>query len=262
MELNLQGKVIIVTGGASGIGEAIVREAAKEGAIPVIVNRSTDRGMQLSNELKNAGHECLYVQADLSKEDQCRRVIEETIQALGKIHVLINNAGINDKISLETGNPEAFMRSLQNNLLHYFALAHYALPYLKQTKGNIINISSKTAVTGQGGSSAYIAAKGAQLSLTREWAVELLPFGIRVNAVLPAEVLTPMYQKWLEEFDDPDQKIKEITRKIPLENRMTTVEEIAYTVLFLASDRASHTTGQYLFPDGGYTHLDRAISNP
>lgn len=259
MDLNLQGKVMIVTGGASGIGEAIVREAAKEGAIPVIVNRSSDRGTQLVEELKNTGHDGLFVQADLSVVENCQRVIEETAKAYGKIDVLVNNAGINDNINLEEGNAEAFMASLQNNLLHYYTLAHYALPYLKKSKGNIVNISSKTAITGQGSSSAYIAAKAAQLGLTREWAVELLPYGIRVNAVLPAEVMTPMYQNWLKKFDDPEQKLQEITRRIPLEQRMTTAAEIAYTVLFLASDKASHTTGQYLFPDGGYTHLDRAI---
>lgn len=261
MDLHLKGKVMIVTGGASGIGEAIVKEAAKEGAIPIIVNRSADRGTQLMEELRNSGHDSFFVQADLGIAENCKRVVEETVNAYGKIDVLVNNAGINDNVSLEEGNPENFMASLQNNLLHYYALAHYALPHLKKAKGNIVNISSKTAVTGQGSSSAYIAAKGAQLGLTREWAVELLPYGIRVNAVLPAEVLTPMYRNWLQKFSDPDQKLQEITKRIPLEQRMTTAEEIAYTVLFLASDKSSHTTGQYIFPDGGYTHLDRSIGN-
>ncbi len=259
MDLNLQGKIIIVTGGGSGIGEGLVRASVQEGAVPVIVNRSAARGTKLVQELKAAGHDCLFVQADLSVMDKCKYVVEETVKAYGKIDVLVNNAGINDNIGLEKGSVEAFMASLQNNLMHYYALAHHALPYLVETKGNIINISSKTAVTGQGGTSGYVAAKGAQLGLTRDWAAELLPYGIRVNAVLPAEVLTPMYAQWLQKFDDPEEKLKEITRRIPLEQRMTTTEEIAATVLFLASDRSSHTTGQYLFPDGGYTHLDRAI---
>lgn len=259
MDLNLKGKVMIVTGGASGIGEAIVREGTRERAIPVIANRSPEKGSRLAEELKSAGHDCLFIQADLSIVEQCKKVIEETVQAYGKIDVLVNNAGTNDNVGLQEGSPEAFMESLQNNLLHYYALAHYALPHLIKTKGNIINISSKTAVTGQGGTSGYIASKSAQLGLTREWATELLPYGIRVNAVLPAEVLTPMYRKWLRKFEDPDKKLQEITQRIPLGQRMTTAEEIAYTVLFLASDKSSHTTGQYLFPDGGYTHLDRAI---
>ncbi len=259
MDLQLTNKVILVTGGASGIGEAIVRGAAQEGAIPVIVNRRRERGQKLVAELEQAGNQCLFVQADLSEIDQCQQAITQTVNQLGRLDILVNNAGINDGVGLESGFPEAFMQSLQNNLQHYYSLAHYALPYLKKTKGNIVNISSKTAVTGQGGTSGYIAAKGAQLALTREWAAELLPYGIRVNAVLPAEVLTPMYESWLKSFNNPDEKKAEIERRIPLEQRMTTTQEIADTVLFLASDRASHTTGQLLFPDGGYTHLDRAI---
>jgi len=259
MDLHLTNKVVFVTGGASGIGKAIVKGAAQEGAIPVIVNRSRERGEKLHNELQQDGKKSLFVQADLSEASQCERAIRETIDQLGQLDILVNNAGINDNVELENGSPDAFMQSLQNNLLHYYSLAHFALPHLKKSKGNIINVSSKTAVTGQGGSSGYIASKGAQLALTREWAVELLPYSIRVNAVLPAEVLTPMYKKWLKKFENPDRQKTEIERRIPLEQRMTTPQEIADTVLFLASDRASHTTGQYLFPDGGYTHLDRAI---
>ncbi|MGB3587480.1 MAG: SDR family oxidoreductase [Tunicatimonas sp.] len=259
MDLHLTNKVIVVTGGASGIGEAIVRGAAKEGATPVIVNRRRERGEKLAAELKQAGHSCLFVQADLSEIDQCQQAIQKTVDQLGRMDILINNAGVNDGVGLEKGFPEAFMQSLQNNLQHYYSLAHYALPYLKKAKGNIVNISSKTALTGQGGTSGYIAAKGAQLALTREWAAELLPYGIRVNAVLPAEVLTPMYETWLNSFASPEEKKAEIERRIPLEQRMTTAQEIADTVLFLASDRSSHTTGQHLIPDGGYTHLDRAI---
>jgi len=261
MDLKLKNKVIIVTGGASGIGEAIVRSAVNEGAIPIIVNRSEDKGKELEKELLDGGHQCLFVQADLSKKEACKKAIDETVSKFSKIDVLINNAGYNDSIGLESGSPEQFMESIQNNIFHYYVLAHYALPHLIKSKGNIINISSKTAVTGQGNSSAYIASKAGQLGLTREWAVELLPYGIRVNAVLPAEVMTPMYRGWLNSYDNPEAKLKEITQRIPLEQRMTTPEEIAATVLFTASEQAGHTTGQYLFPDGGYTHLDRAIGS-
>jgi L-fucose dehydrogenase len=259
MDLHLQGKVILVTGGASGIGEAIVCGAADEGATPVIVNRSAERGEQLAQELSKQNKSGLFVQADLVDPSQCERAVAETVAKFGRLDVLVNNAGINDSISLEHGSPEAFRQSFTNNLQHYYTMAHYALPHLIKAKGNIVNVSSKTALTGQGGSSGYVAAKGAQLALTREWAVELLPYGIRVNAVLPAEVMTPMYQRWIDTFDNSQEKLAEVTRRIPLGKRMTTAQEIADTVLFLASDRAAHTTGQYLFPDGGYTHLDRAI---
>ncbi len=259
MDLHLQDKVILVTGGASGIGEAIVRGAADEGARPVIVNRSTERGEKLVQGLREQNLTSLFVQADLVDPSQCKRAVAETIAKFGRLDVLVNNAGVNDSISLERGSPEAFRQSFTNNLQHYYTMAHYALPHLIETKGNIVNVSSKTALSGQGGSSGYVAAKGAQLALTREWAVELLPYGIRVNAVLPAEVMTPMYQRWIDTFDNSREKLAEVTRRIPLGQRMTTAQEVADTVLFLASDRATHTTGQYLFPDGGYTHLDRAI---
>lgn len=122
-----------------------------------------------------------------------------------------------------------------------------------------MNIASKAAVTGQGNTSGYVAAKGAQLALTREWAVELLSAQIRVNAVIPAEVLTPLYQSWIQTFDRPEEKMKSITDKIPFGKRFTTPEEIANAVVFLSSVKASHITGQHWFVDGGYTHLDRII---
>jgi L-fucose dehydrogenase len=139
-------------------------------------------------------------------------------------------------------------------------MAHYALPHLKKSHGCIVNISSKTAITGQGGTSGYASSKGAILALTREWAAELLDSGIRVNAVVPAEVMTPLYRQWLDTFPSPDEKLKTILAKIPFEKRMTAVEEIAAMVVFLLSARAGHITGQHLYVDGGYVHLDRALT--
>ena len=198
--------------------------------------------------------------AELSAPEACASVVEGTIQKLGRLDALVNNAGVNDGVGLECGNPGEFVASLERNLVHYYAMAHYALGALKKARGAIVNISSKTAVTGQGGTSGYVAAKGAILGLTREWAAELLPYGIRVNAVVPAEVMTPLYQQWLATFPDPQQKLKEIVAKIPLEKRMTKAEEVAAMVLFLLSEQANHITGQHLFVDGGYVHLDRALT--
>ena len=152
-----------------------------------------------------------------------------------------------------------FMVSLHKNLVHYYLMAHFALPFLKKSKGSIVNITSKTAETGQGNTSAYAAANGGRNALTREWAVELLKYGIRVNAVVVAECFTPLYQSWIQTFDDPQKKLHEITDKIPLEKRMTTAQELANSVAFLLSERSSHTTGQLIHVDGGYVHLDRAI---
>jgi L-fucose dehydrogenase len=260
MDLRLKGKVVLVTGGAKGIGAAIARGCCAEGAVPVIVDRDEEAGEQLQAELRASRAESGLIIAELSAPEACASVVEGTIQKLGRLDALVNNAGVNDGVGLEHGNPEKFVASLERNLVHYYAMAHYALGALKKARGSIVNISSKTAVTGQGGTSGYVAAKGAILGLTREWAAELLPYGIRVNAVVPAEVMTPLYRQWLSTFPDAQQKLNEIVAKIPLEKRMTKTEEVAAMVLFLLSEHANHITGQHLFVDGGYVHLDRALT--
>jgi L-fucose dehydrogenase len=259
MDLRLKDKVIVVTGGAKGIGAAIVKGCAWEGAIPVIADRDTAAGEKLESELRTAGAACGFFAADLVNPSDCQQVVEESAKTYGQIDALVNNAGVNDKIGLEGGSPSDFVASLKRNLMHYYNMAHYALPYLKQSKGVIINIGSKTAMTGQGGTSGYACAKGGILALTREWAAELLPYGIRVNTVVPAEVMTPLYRQWLETFPSPGEKLETILSRIPLGKRMTTPEEIAATTLFLISPESGHTTGQHLCVDGGYVHLDRAL---
>jgi L-fucose dehydrogenase len=260
MDLQLNGKVVLITGGSNGIGAAIARGCAREGAIPVIVDKDALAGNQLQSELRAQGNSCTFIWFDLLHAENCSKAVDRTLQEFGKLDSLVNNAGINDRIGLESGNPEKYLGSLQRNLFHYYNMAHYALPALKKSKGNIVNIASKTALTGQGGTSGYVAAKGAILALTREWAVELLPYEIRVNAVLPAEVMTNVYRQWLATFPDPQEKLRQVLSKIPLGKRMTSPEEIAATVLFLLSGQAAHTTGQFLFVDGGYVHLDRALT--
>ncbi len=259
MNLNLSDHVILVTGGSKGIGEAITRTLAAEGAVPVIATRSKTATEQLLKEIRDSGQKAYAYLGDLEEVFFCKTVIENTVKELGRIDGIVNNAGVNDGVGLED-DPTAFRKSLSRNLYHYFDLVHYALPYLKESKGAIVNISSKVAVTGQGQTSGYAAAKGAQLALTREWAVSLLPFSIRVNAILPAEVMTPLYRKWLDStFDNPEAKEEEIKSRIPLEKRMTTAQEIAAATAFLLSDQSSHTTGQYWYIDGGYVHLDRSL---
>ncbi|KAM3104461.1 SDR family oxidoreductase [Phormidesmis sp. 146-33] len=254
MDLGLRDKVVIVTGGGSGIGAAVSEVLAEEGAIPVILTRRAPDAAWLGGIARAD-----VVLADLSDDDQCRRAVTEIRARHGRIDGLVNNAGANDSVGIEAG-PDAFRQSLDRNLVHYYTLVHLLADDLRATKGAIVNVSSKTALTGQGGTSAYVAAKAAQLGLTREWAAAFFSDGIRVNAVIPAEVMTPLYANWLKTFDNPEERLREITRRIPLGQRMTTPREIADTVVFLLSPRSSHTTGQWLFPDGGYTHLDRALS--
>ncbi|AKD02277.1 SDR family oxidoreductase [Pontibacter korlensis] len=260
MDLELKDKVIVVTGGAKGIGEGIVSVLSAEGAIPVIIGRNKEDNQKVVAKLESAGGQAFEVVAELTDPAACERAVQAVLQKYGRVDGLVNNAGVNDGVGLENGSYEAFMASLHKNVVHYYLMAHHALPALKKSKGAIVNIGSKTADTGQGGTSAYAASNGARNALTREWAVELLPYSIRVNAVIVAEAWTSLYESWISTFNDPEQKLKAITEKIPLEQRMTTTREIANTVAFLLSNKSSHTTGQLVYVDGGYVHLDRALS--
>jgi L-fucose dehydrogenase len=260
MDLELKDKVVLVTGGAKGIGAAITKTCAQEGAVAVAIDRDLLACQQLQGELSTQSLQTRFIAMDLSSAENCNAVVQQAIEAFGHIDALVNNAGINDKVGLEHGDPQKFLCSLERNLLHYYNMAHYALPHLKRTRGSIVNISSKTALTGQGGTSGYVASKAAILGMTREWAAELLPYSIRVNAVIPAEVMTPLYQQWLQSFPDPQAKLKSVVAKIPLDRRMTSPDEIAAMVAFLISAKAGHITGQHLFVDGGYVHLDRALT--
>lgn len=261
MDLGLQDKLIVVTGGGAGIGQGISRACLAEGARVVVLGRHSQNVEDFMVEMKAAGATCELVEAHLEDTARCEAAILEIEKAYGDIYGLVNNAGVNDGVGLASGSVEKFLESLRKNLMHYYALAHFALGSLKRTRGSIVNISSKVALTGQGNTSGYAASKGAQLALTREWAAELLPDGVRVNAVLPAEVMTPLYERWLKTLGDPDAKLREITSKIPLGHRMTTQAEIASATVFLLSPTQSgHTTGQHLIVDGGYVHLDRALT--
>ena len=256
MDLQLQDKVVLVTGGSKGIGEAVVRTFLAEGAQVANINRSTAEGEALQAEYAEKGQQCLFIQGDLSDVAVCQQVVEQTVDKLGRIDIVINNAGVNDGVNLEAG-PAAFVESLERNLVHYYAIVHYALDELRKSRGSIINIGSKVSITGQGNTSGYAAAKGGINGLTREWAVDLAADSIRVNTVLPAETWTPLYDRILKETEDPAQAKRQIERLIPFQQRFTTTQEIADMVVFLASPRSGHTTGQIIFVDGGYSHLDR-----
>lgn len=259
MDLGLKGKVIIVTGGAKGIGAGISKILAEEGAIPCIVGRNVADNMIVVNEIAAAGGRSFQVQAELTDPEQCKKAVEAVIAEFGQINGVVNNAGVNDGVGLENGTYDGFIASLHKNVVHYYLIVQHALPELIKSKGSILNIGSKTAETGQGGTSAYAASNGARNALTREWAVELLKYEIRVNCIVVAECWTPLYQDWISTFDNPEEKRRHIEKNIPLKQRMTTPEEIGNMTAFLLSERSSHTTGQLIHVDGGYVHLDRAI---
>ena len=262
MNLDLQDKVVIITGGSKGIGEAIVKAFADEEATTVIVNRLGQEGPKLEAYLRLKGKKTIFIPAELNDESECKNVIDKTISNFKRIDIIVNNAGYNDGCGLER-SPSEFMESVHNNLFHYYTLVHYGLEHLVKTKGNIINIGSHVSFNGQGNTSGYAAAKGAINALTREWAVDLLKYGIRVNCIIPGGVWTNAFKKWADRIENPEERekaVKFLSDKIPLGKRFTTTNEIADMVVFIASERSSHTTGEIIFPDGGYTHLDRACT--
>jgi L-fucose dehydrogenase len=261
MNLALTNKVIIVTGGAKGIGAGIAKVLAAEGAIPYIIGRNGADNLKAVQTIEASGGKAYQFAAELTRPEDCKKAVKAVVKQFGRIDGLVNNAGVNDGVGLEHGDYERFVASLHKNMIHYYLMAHHALPELKKSQGAIVNITSKVADTGQGNTSAYAAANGGRNALTREWAVELLKYGIRVNAIVVAECWTPLYENWINTLPNPAEKRKEIEAKIPLGNRMTTAEEIANTAAFLLSDRSSHTTGQLIYIDGGYVHLDRALVN-
>ena len=257
MDLGLRDKIVLVTGGAKGIGAATVKAFLADDCKVVIVDRDTEAGPVLA---KSSGSKARFVEADLTNLKSCKQAVEQTVSWFGGLDVLVNNAGFNDGLGLET-SPEDFMTSVQNNLLHVYAMTHYSLPQLRKGPGSILNLGSKVSVTGQGKTSAYAAAKGAISALTREWAVALAPEKVRVNCVIPAECITDQYEQFFQTQTNPEAAKKAIADIVPFEQRLTTPEEIAQTIVFLASDRSSHTTGQLVFVDGGYTHFDRAVGH-
>ena len=260
MDLRLKNKVVVVTGAAGirgSIGETIVQSLASEGAIPVIVCRN-DRGFTYEKELQEKGIDALFVKTDLSDHTQIEAAAKVIEKKYGKIDALINNVGVNDGAGLDA-SVDDFIYSLKLNMISYFAMTKFCLPMLKKGKGNILNIGSKVALTGQGGTSGYAASKGGVFGLTREWAVDLIKFGIRSNAIVIAESWTPAYENWIKTLENGEEKLQAIVKKIPLENRMTTPVEIADQCLFTISEKSSHTKGQFITVDGGYVHLDRSL---
>jgi L-fucose dehydrogenase len=249
MDLQLKNKVIIVTGGAKGIGESIVRILSSEGSVPVIVGRNETDNLKLVRELASDKTEVFQVVAQLNKPEQSENAVKKVIEKYGRIDGLVMNAGQNNGVGLENGNYESFIASLRKNLIHCYLMAHFALPELKKQKGAIVNITVKTTETRQG-KPTYSASDGGCNTLRKDWAVELLKYGIRVNTIVVAECWIPPYEMWIQTLPNSKEKLKDITSKIPFDKQKTTSEKIANMTAFLLSEKSSHTTGQLIHVEG------------
>lgn len=256
MYLHLDKKIIIVTNGVKEVTGGIVKILAKEDAIPVIIGRNEEDNLEALERIDNKGFQLV---TELNNPEECRKAVKKVVEKYECIDGLVNNGGMNNGVGLENGNYEQFVASLHKDLVHYYLIAHHALPYLKKSKGAIVNIGSKTAETGQGNTSAYAASNGGRNALTREWAVELLKYGIRVNEVVVTEGYTSLYEKRFLAYEKPEEKLRSAPGEISLEKSRVTEEEIAKVVAFLLSERSSHTTGQLIHLNGEYAHLDRAL---
>jgi NAD(P)-dependent dehydrogenase (short-subunit alcohol dehydrogenase family) len=246
----LAGKIAVVTGGTSGIGEATVRLFAGEGARVVIVARRTGPGDQLVAEL--GPDKTRFVSGDVASEATAKMAID-LAERWGGLDILVNNAAMDwTSPILETLEVDV-RRVLETNFVGSFLMQREAAgKMLERGRGSIINVTSRNASVGVPTMALYAAAKGALLSLTRAAAIEWAKQGVRVNAVAPGLTLTPLVRTWIDDHDDPVAFQKEVVASIP-QGRMAEPIEIANAILFLASDESRHVTGISLAVDGGYT---------
>jgi NAD(P)-dependent dehydrogenase (short-subunit alcohol dehydrogenase family) len=247
--MKLKGKVAIITGAGAGIGEATALLFAREGA-SVCVNSVSESGLKVVKKINKAGGEALWVRCDVSREDDAKNIIDETIKAFGRLDILFNNAGIVAQGSVETCSIDDFDRNMLVNVRGVFLCSRYALPYLKKTKGTIINCSSSVALKGVAERAAYTASKGAVHSMTRAMAMDHIKDGIRVNAICPGTTNTPSLKERLTQKGNYEEIRKLYIARQPL-GRFGEPEEIAEGVLFLALNK--FCTGISLSIDGGMT---------
>ena len=255
--MKLSGKTAIITGATSGIGKATALLFAEEGADVVITGRRAELGQSVSDEIRQKGVRCVFVQADHTQAEACSRVVERTLAEFGRVDILFNNAGIVTQGTAETTSDEIWNETLAINVTAVWRMNRLVVPIMKKQGGGvIINNGSDWSVVAGKNAFPYIASKGAVGMMTKAMALDFARDNIRVNAVCPGDTFV---ERWIEkgyfEGSDPvtmEEAIKESSAYIPM-GRFGKPEEIAKAVLFLASDDSSFVTGHLLLVDGGNT---------
>jgi meso-butanediol dehydrogenase / (S,S)-butanediol dehydrogenase / diacetyl reductase len=252
----LSGKVAAVSGGASGIGEATVRRFVAEGGKVVFADRDVERGNRVAAEIEASGGQALFVEAHLERQSEAAAFVEQAAVRFGRLDVLVNNAGIRLYHTVVEASSESWDEILGVNLKGYAFCAKVAIPIMRQGGGgNIVNVASVRSVTSVGKTTQYDTTKAAVAGLTRGMAADHASEGIRVNAVCPGPIYTPFHEKRIRELGRTFEQYREDAAKGTMLRRHGTPEEVAASILFLASDDASYVTGTLLFVDGGYTGM-------
>jgi len=253
--MRLKNKVAIVTGGASGIGHSTALLLAEEGAKVVIADIDAAAGQKAVAQIVEAGGKALFVPADISKEEAARRITEDTVKAFGRVDILVNNAATFVLKGFDA-TVEDWQRSLGVNVIGTSIVTKYAIEPMKEAGGGaIVIMASISSWVAQANFFAYSATKAALLQMTRNMAMDLAPHKIRVNCVCPGTILTPASYRHMKKTGMTLEQFDAEEGAKTLLGRVGTSREVAYAVLFLASDEASYITGTHLMVDGGYTAM-------
>ena len=242
---------VLITGGTSGIGLASARLFLAKGAKVVIAGRNAERGTAALQSLDASGR-AFFVPSDVRLSKDCERLVQNAKETLGRLDVLINSAGIYREESAESLSETSYAEIMDTNVKGTMFMARAALPFLRETKGNIINVASDAGLHGNYLCSLYCASKGAVILYTRALAIETASFGVRVNAIAPGDIFTPLTEKQLKNAPSLDEGISAMASVYPM-GRIGTADEAAAVICFLASSRASFVTGACWSVDGGLT---------
>jgi len=249
--MKLQDKVAVITGGSKGIGLGCARVFAQHGASVIIAARGQEAGQAAADQIKQAGGEAMFVACDVTEEQDIRNAVQQAVDQYGRLDCIVNNAGWHPPaMTIDQVSIDDFEQLLRLNLTSTFIGCQAALPHLIKTKGNIVVMSSAVALIGQAAAPSYVATKAGQIGLVRSLAIDLAPHEVRINAVCPAGVMTPLVEEWADTEYDPKEALRQVDHWHLL-GRMAEADEIGEVCAFLASAEASFMTGQVITPDGG-----------